>query len=212
MIQIVRKVLGPVQTNVYFVFHPETKEGVIIDPAWQAPEIEGIVRKKGFVPQALFLTHGHFDHIMAAEELRDFYHIPVCALEQEVKTLEDPALNGDARFLRSDLRVHPDRLWRDGERFTMLGTQWEVLWTPGHTAGSCCLYLPEEKLLFSGDTLFQGSYGRCDMPGGDYPALRRSLTERLFALPDDVVVLPGHMEETTIGFEKRYNPIFDGSF
>lgn len=210
--QIVRKVLGPVQTNVYFVFQPETREGVIIDPAWQAPTIEEIVCKEDFIPQALFLTHGHFDHIMAAEELRDFYHIPIYALEQEAKTLEDPILNGDARFLRSNLRVHPDHLWRDGERFTMLGTQWEVLWTPGHTAGSCCLYLPEEKLLFSGDTLFQGSYGRYDMPGGDYPALRKSLTERLFVLPDDVVVLPGHMEETTIGFEKRYNPIFDGSF
>ena len=77
----------------------------------------------------------------------------------------------------------------------------QVLWTPGHTAGSCCYYIPEERVLFAGDTLFQGSYGRYDLPGGNYREIQQSLTERLFQLPDDVVVFPGHMEETTIGFE-----------
>lgn len=207
--QIVRKILGPVQTNVYFVYDSGTREGVIIDPADQVEHIETCVREEGFTPQAILLTHGHFDHVMAAEAVRERYHIPIWALEQEAETLLDPMLNGDARFLRRGLRIRPDRLLHDGEELTLLNRRWQVLWTPGHTAGSCCYYIPEERVLFAGDTLFQGSYGRYDLPGGNYREIQQSLTERLFQLPDDVVVFPGHMEETTIGFEKKYNPILD---
>lgn len=207
--QIVRKILGPVQTNVYFVYDSGTREGVIIDPADQVEHIETCVREEGFTPQVILLTHGHFDHVMAAEAVREHYHIPIWALEQEAETLLDPMLNGDARFLRRGLRIRPDRLLHDGEELTLLSRRWKVLWTPGHTAGSCCYYIPEERVLFAGDTLFQGSYGRYDLPGGNYREIQQSLTERLFQLPDDVVVFPGHMEGTTIGFEKKYNPILD---
>ena len=207
--KIVRRVLGPVQTNVYFVFEETSREGLIIDPADDAEEIVRTAETQGFTPKRILLTHGHFDHITAANEVAAHYRIPIYALLQEEKTLEDPERNGDAQFFRRGISVKPDYFLKDGEELSLLGTIWRVIWTPGHTAGSCCFYLPEKKLLFSGDTLFRTSYGRFDLPGGDFSALYRSITERLFSLPDDVVVLPGHMEETTIGFEKRCNPILD---
>jgi len=205
--EIVRKVLGPIQTNVYYVFDKETKECVIIDPADEAGRIVAYIDKEGLKPTHILLTHGHFDHISAADEIRDHYHIPVWALDKEKETLLDPVLNGDARFLRKNLQVRPDRFFTDGEKFTLLGAEWEVIWTPGHTAGSCCFYVPSEGILFSGDTLFQQSIGRFDMPGGCFEDICHSVREKLFKLPDRTVVFPGHMEETTIGFERRYNPL-----
>ena len=206
-LDIKHMVLGPIQTNVYFVSNPETKECVIIDPADNAPRIDLAVRKLGVTPVAILLTHGHFDHITAADEVRKMYGIKIYALDKEEETLKDPYLNGDARFYRRRLTLEADVLFHDGDELEFLGEKWKVIWTPGHTAGSCCFYIEAEKVLFSGDTLFQASYGRYDMPGGCFSDLQVSLKEKLFSLPDDVVAFPGHMEETTIGFEKRYNPI-----
>ena len=125
----------------------------------------------------------------------------------EAETLNDPDLNGDARFMRSGLRLKADRLFTDGEKVDILGSEMQVIFTPGHTRGSCCYYFPAEQVLFSGDTLFQGSFGRVDLPGGDLPSLKKSL-DKLFALPEDTLVLPGHMGETSIGEERKSNPIF----
>lgn len=210
--QIVRSILGPIQTNVYYVFNPETKEGVIIDPAAEAETIEKVVSDEGFTPKAIFLTHGHFDHISAANEIRSFYGIKICALDKEKDMLADPAQNGDAGFLKQNVRVVPDVFWHDGEEFECLGETWKVIWTPGHTPGGCCLYIPDEKVVFVGDTLFRGSYGRYDLAGGSFPDIEKSLKEKIFALPDDVVAFPGHMEETTIGFEKKNNAILYSSY
>lgn len=206
--QIVRKIAGPIGTNVYFVYDETTKECVVIDPADNAPAIEKYLRSEGLTVKTILLTHGHFDHIMAAEQLRDDLGAKIYALDKEKETLLDPYLNGDDRFRRIGLRVSPDGFFHDGETLKLLGTDWKVIWTPGHTEGSCCFYIPSEKVLFSGDTLFQGSFGRFDMPGGNYQKISSSIREILFKLPDDTVVFPGHMEETTIGFEKKYNPIW----
>ncbi len=206
-IEIRRKVLGPIQTNVYFVSNKDTKECVIIDPADDAPRIKSLIDQLGVTPVAILLTHGHFDHINAADEVRSMYGVKIYALAEEKETLSDPWLNGDARFYRRGLSLGADVLFHDGDVLEFLGEKWKVIWTPGHTAGSCCFYLEDQKILFAGDTLFQGSYGRYDLPGGDFSSLQVSLKKKLFALPDDVVVFPGHMEDTTIGFEKRYNPI-----
>lgn len=207
--QIIKKVVGPIHTNVYFVFDERNGDGLIIDPAFDPEGIAKTAKENGFTPKYILLTHGHFDHITAANETASRFHIPIYAMEAEKETLSDPVLNGDARFLRRGLHVFADRYLRDGETLNLLGKTWQVIWTPGHTAGSCCFYLPEEKILFSGDTLFSGSYGRCDMPGGDFKKLHHSITEKLFTLPDEVIVLPGHMEQTKMGLEKRCNPILD---
>ena len=177
--------LGMVETNCYLVWNKESKEALLIDPADSAPQIEKVIRERELTLKALLLTHGHFDHVLAADALREAFHVPLCAASPEAETLNDPDLNGDARFMRSGLRLKPDRLFTDGEKVEILA----------------------EQVLFSGDTLFQGSFGRVDLPGGDLPSLKKSL-DRLFALPEDTLVLPGHMGETSIGEERKSNPIF----
>jgi len=206
--EIVRKVMGPIGTNVYFVFDRSTKECVVIDPADDAPRIEKYLKSEGLKVSNILLTHGHFDHIMAAEDLRKDTGAKLWALDKEKETLLDPNLNGDARFMRKNLQLTPDEFFHDGDVLKLLGHDWKVIWTPGHTEGSCCFYIEDEKVLFSGDTLFQGSFGRFDMPGGDFSKISNSLRNVLFRLPEDVVVFPGHMDETTIGFERKYNPIW----
>ncbi len=199
--------LGMVETNCYLVWNQESKEALLIDPADSAPQIEKVIRERELTLKALLLTHGHFDHVLAADELREAFGVPLCAAAPEAETLNDPELNGDARFMRSGLRLKADRLFTDGEKVDILGTDMQIIFTPGHTRGSCCYYFPAEQVLFSGDTLFQGSFGRVDLPGGDLPSLKKSL-DKLFALPEDTLVLPGHMGETSIGEERKSNPIF----
>lgn len=199
--------LGMVETNCYLIWNKESKEALLIDPADDAAQIEKVIRERDLSLKALLLTHGHFDHVLAASALRDAFHVPLCAAETEAETLRNPELNGDARWLRQGLSLKADRLFRDREKLSFLGTEIEVLFTPGHTAGSCCYYFPAEKLLFSGDTLFEGSFGRVDLPGGNMASLKRSL-DRLFELPADTLVLPGHMGQTSIGEERKSNPIF----
>ena len=199
--------LGMVETNCYLIWNKESTEALLIDPADDAAQIEKVIRERDLSLKALLLTHGHFDHVLAASALRDAFRVPLCAAETEVETLRNPELNGDARWLRQGLSLKADRLFHDKEKLSFLGTEIEVLFTPGHTAGSCCYYFPAEKLLFSGDTLFEGSFGRVDLPGGNMASLKRSL-DRLFELPADTLVLPGHMGQTSIGEERKSNPIF----
>ena len=207
MINILYKVLGMVGTNVYFPYNEETRECVIIDPADQADAIIRLIREKDLKPVRILLTHGHFDHFMAMDAVRDHFGIPVYALDLEEQTLSDPDKNGTRGFLGRGMTVKADGFMRDGEKLELLGTEWQVIATPGHTEGSCCFYIPSEKILFAGDTLFCGSYGRCDLPGGSEAAIVRSIRGKLFTLPEDTKVLCGHMGPTTIGTEKKYNPL-----
>ena len=177
--QIERKVLGPIGTNVYLVWNSETKKCVVIDPADDAEKIAAWIRSRGLTPEAVLLTHGHFDHCMAAEETRDLLGVKLYALDQEQAFLLDPYYNGDARFYRRNLSVHPDEFLHDHQTIEFIGEEWTVLWTPGHTPGSCCFYIPKQKTLFSGDTLFRESFGRYDLPGGSVTDIANSV-HRLF--------------------------------
>src|SRR5699024_11170771 len=153
----------------------------------------------------ILLTHGHFDHIGAVDDLRDLYDIPVFACREEADVLEDPELNLSAAWNES-CSTHADRLLDDGEKFTLAGFEIQMLHTPGHTHGSCCYYIPEEGILLSGDTLFAGSVRRMDFPTSSGRAMQASLQRLLCHLPEDTAVYPGHESTTTIGHEKRYNP------
>lgn len=199
-------VIGPIGTNCYIVSEEGGKEAVIIDPAADGAFILAQCRKLGAEPVAILLTHGHGDHIGGVPELVDTLGLPVYAGEGEKALLADPALN-----LSPDLggmvSVKEAEGLRDGQVLFFLGHKWQVIATPGHTAGGVCYYLEEDKLLFSGDTLFHMSYGRTDFPTGDTRALIRSVTEKLLILPEDVTVYPGHEGQTTIGDERRYNPL-----
>ena len=198
-------VLGPVYTNCYIAKNKETGEALIIDPADSPSKIELKVNAMGARPVAVLLTHGHFDHIMGVEALRETYHIPVYACRQEEEMLREPSVNMTDQMGKS-CSIRPDVFLDDLQVFEAAGFSIQMIHTPGHTKGSCCYYLKEEGVLFSGDTLFCGSVGRTDFPGGSASQIRNSLHRLLAALPDDTSVYPGHDTSTTIGYEKRYNP------
>ncbi|MBO5486839.1 MAG: MBL fold metallo-hydrolase, partial [Eubacterium sp.] len=190
--------VGQVGTNCYFAINDETKEMLVIDPGDSADMLTEKIRQKGLKPQAVLLTHGHFDHAMAAEELAGNFGIKIYAHEAEKDTLEQPKLNVSAMIGRRD-SYHADVFVKDGDVLKLAGMELKVLHTPGHTQGGCCYYLEAEKILFSGDTLFCQSVGRTDFPGGSMSQIVRSIKEKLMALPDEVKVFPGHMDVTTIG-------------
>lgn len=199
-------VLGPVSTNCYLVYNDSTKEAVIVDPGDNANYILNKCKELGIMPRAVLLTHGHFDHIMAVPEVSRAFHIEVYASETEDAMLSDSSKNMTGH-MGKQVCFHPDVMLHDGDEFELLGFKWKVIETPGHTSGSICFYIPEEEVLLSGDTLFQESYGRTDLPTGSGSQIIRSLIDKLFVLPDDTMVYPGHGEPTTIGHEKQYNPI-----
>lgn len=198
-------VLGPVYTNCYIAKNKETGEALIIDPADSPSKIELKVNAMGARPVAVLLTHGHFDHIMGVEAVREKYQIPVYASRQEEEMLREPSVNMTDQMGKS-CSIRPDVFLDDLQVFEAAGFSIQMIHTPGHTKGSCCYYLKEEGVLFSGDTLFCGSVGRTDFPGGSASQIRDSLHRLLAALPDDTSVYPGHDTSTTIGYEKRYNP------
>ena len=195
-------VLGPVATNVYLVRNEERGEVVIIDPSDRADRIAATIKEAGDTPVAILLTHGHHDHIGAVEELKKEFGIEVYAHKDELALLADPSMS----FARG-ITVTPDKLVEEGDKLSLAGFDIRVLHTPGHTAGSCCYYLPEENVLFAGDTLFCGSYGRTDLPTGDQATIEKSVARLLTDLPEDTAVCPGHESFTTVEFERRYNPL-----
>ena len=203
--QIEWMVLGMVSTNTYLVKNQDTGELLIIDPADAAGRIQEKIGQMEGRPAAILLTHGHFDHMLAADALRSAYDIPVYACIQEKDLLKNARYNLSASWASPHV-MEADRYLADGETFREAGFEIRLLHTPGHTEGSCCYYLPEEAVLFSGDTLFAGSVGRTDFPTSSGADMRESLQRLLSELPADTRVCPGHGEETTIAYEKRYNP------
>ena len=199
-------VLGPVQTNCYLVLNRESGELLIVDPADDALRIRERVAAMGGRPAAILLTHGHFDHIMAAEELKKEWGIKICACEKELEVLRDSKKNLMMDYYRKDYTLEPDLTVCDGETFEAAGVTWKVIETPGHTIGSCCYYIESEDLLFAGDTLFRTSYGRVDLPTGDAMSMLASV-KKLLTLPETVKVYPGHMGVTSIEYEKKHNPL-----
>ncbi|MDD3337488.1 MAG: MBL fold metallo-hydrolase [Lachnospiraceae bacterium] len=202
-----KRVLGPVGTNCYVLANTETHESIIIDPADDVMAIQNLVEDMESVPVAILLTHGHFDHIMAVNGLKNLYsHAAVYIYEGEKDMLGNAMLNCSSSMLGQAYTTSADEFVRDGEVLGLAGFAIQVLHTPGHTEGSVCYYLKDYDMLFSGDTLFAESVGRTDLPTGSGRALQQSLRQLLEDLPDQVKVYPGHMDETTIEHEKRYNP------
>lgn len=186
-IEIKSMTLGMVATNCYLIINKETKEALLIDPADNALRISNVIEENVCTLKAILLTHGHFDHIMALNELKKRYNVPVYAHEEEEDVLKQSSLNmsgmiGQIYTTQADIYV------KDGEHLKLAGLDIIVLHTPGHTKGGVCYYLPEEKVLMSGDTLFHCSIGRTDFPTGSMSQLVRSVKEQLFVLPDDVQV------------------------
>ena len=210
-IKIGRVTLGVCATNCYFLYREGQKgengltETIVIDPGDRGAQIYEALTQKGFHVNAILLTHGHFDHIWGANELRRLSGAKIYAYEGEKSLCEDAEKNVSAQAGRPET-VQADFYEKDGTVLSLAGFSLKLIATPGHTGGSCCYYLEEEKVLFSGDTLFEGSVGRTDFPTGSMSSLVRSIKEKLLVLPEDVVVYSGHGDTTTIGDEKKYNP------
>lgn len=204
-IQVKNFVIGMVGTNCYVVSHSVTKEAFVVDMAGASERLLEYIAEEGLKMKALLLTHGHFDHIMGIDWFLKHFSVPVYAHEKEKELLENADFNASIAY-GSAYTYTKAQYVKDGEELNVAGIHLRVLYTPGHTAGGCCYYLPEEKVLFSGDTLFYESVGRTDLPTGSAGELIRSVKEKLLGLPEDTVVFPGHMRDTTIGHEKQYNP------
>lgn len=197
--------LGFIRTNAYIGINEETKEVFIVDPGFRDEKFMASLEEKGYRVKGILLTHGHFDHIGGVAGLVAKYACPVYALEEERELLENPKVNLSST-VRTPMSIHDFIALRDGEEFQVAGITLKAIATPGHTVGGVCYYMESQSVLFAGDTLFLESVGRTDFPGGSASALVHSIREKLFKLPEDTIVYPGHMDATSIEHEKKYNP------
>ena len=203
----IRKVIVSIAgTNCYII--SEGDKCVIMDPGADAEKIKNFVSACRLKPEAVLLTHGHFDHIMAVDAIRDYYGIRVYAPSDEKDLLNDCRLNC-SYDLATAYETEADVYLKDGECLMIAGIEFKLLHTPGHTEGSSCYYVENENVLFSGDTLFFRSVGRSDFPTGDGYTLMKSLS-KLMKLPEETIVYCGHGPKTEIGSEKRENPYIRG--
>ena len=204
-LKIGRITLGMCQTNFYFLYMEGSTEVIAVDPADKGAYLFDTLKKHNFTVGAILLTHGHFDHLWGCNELRQLSGAKVYAYKEEEDVLLSERLNVSSGVGRP-YTVKPDYLFEDNEEFELCGVKGKVIATPGHTKGSCCYYFEEANILVSGDTLFQESVGRTDLPTGSGGTLGRSIKERLLCLPGETTVYPGHGDSTTISYEAKYNP------
>jgi hydroxyacylglutathione hydrolase len=196
---------GFLEENCYFVSHPETRQTVVIDPGDDAPQLAARLQELNAVVVAYLLTHGHVDHITALAALAARHPAPVHVHPRDAAWCFGP-LNNLPGFY-DDVPAKPAGPIVpvvEGTVLELAGARWTVLETPGHTPGGVCYKLEPDHALFAGDTLFRGSVGRTDLPGGDSRTLARSL-KKLAGLPEPLPVYPGHGDPTTIGHENRTN-------
>ena len=206
---IIRIPTGPISTNTYIVY-PDGAEGeirpcVVIDPAASRKVLE-VLEKNRLRLEAILLTHGHFDHTLGVAALKEKTGAEVMIHEADRDALTGG--EGSLAYMGGMFveKCGVDRVLHDGDRISAAGFDFDVIHTPGHTPGGVCYVVESEKVIFSGDTLFYMSVGRTDLPGGDGEQLYESIAYRLLPLHGDYRVLPGHMTETTLDFERQHNP------
>ena len=204
-LKIEKMILGIVGTNCYYIYNEEERKALVFDPADNGSKIFESLANKNITPAAIFLTHGHFDHIMGVAKLKQLSKAPIYAYAKEAELLSSEDFNCSARTGKV-VTVTPDYLLEDHETIEVAGIKIELLATPGHTAGSCCYFLEEQGILISGDTLFEASIGRTDLPTGSMRDIIHSIKSKLLILPPETVVYPGHGSSTTIMSEMKYNP------
>jgi len=209
---IIPLVVGNLATNCYVVGDPETKKGIIIDPGGHAERIMDAVERENLEIVAIVDTHGHFDHVLDNEAVKQATGAPIAIHPADAPMLTDPKKGfGVFAMFFGGLRGGPpaDVLLNEGDEVRFGNQVLKVVHTPGHSQGS--ISLVGDGVVFSGDALFQGSIGRTDFPGGDYQQLIDSIRTRILTLPDDTVVYSGHGPATTVGDEKRHNPFVRGA-
>ena len=183
-----------------------TREAIVVDPGDDIQEIVKILERHALRVKEIVITHAHIDHIGGAAKLKALTGAPVLmnARDQELYDAL-PVQAGWIGLAQAPEQTEIDTLARDGDTLRLGETEFHVLHTPGHTPGSLCLWIPGEKKLVAGDTLFRDSIGRTDLPGGDGRQILRSIKDKIYPLPDDTLVIPGHGPNTTLGREKQLN-------
>lgn len=198
--------VSPFFENTYLFGRKDTKSCIVIDPGDDAAKIFKTSEFLGLEIKTILLTHGHLDHVAGCGELKDRTgcEIGIHPLDRDMYV--NTSRQGQILGYPANDQPEPDFLLKEGEKLSLCGFQIDVIHTPGHTPGGVCFLTGD--LLFSGDLLFAGSIGRTDLPGGSYTSLIESVLSKVFTLPDDTVVLPGHGPRTAVGVEKKHNPFF----
>jgi hydroxyacylglutathione hydrolase len=209
VISIESFVFNPFQENTY-ILYDETKQCAIIDPGCYTPEEKNLLHRfiteNGLAPVHLLLTHTHIDHIMGNNFVCGKYNLKPEVNELELLMLQNVKTIGTMYGIAVEPSPGAEVLLTENDTVRFGSSELKILFTPGHSPGSLCFYHTEQKFVIAGDVLFNESIGRTDLPGGDYDILLKSIREKLFTLPDDVKIYPGHGPETSIGHEKKYNP------
>lgn len=190
--------------NCYIVGCEDTRQAAVVDPGDEAPRILNALAAAGLTVACIINTHGHFDHVAANKKIKEATGAPILIHAQDAPMLASLSRSAARWGLSAEDSPAPDRTIADGDTLAVGNLAFRVLHTPGHTPGGVSLLT--DSAVFVGDTLFQGSVGRTDFPGGDFETLRASIQTKLFSLDDGTVVYPGHNQPTTIGDERRHNP------
>ena len=209
--KIIYMVLGPFMTNTYIAYNEETMDGIVVDPSFSPEQYIHALQDKKIHLRSILLTHGHVDHMAGMNALRKaFPEAKMYMDKRDQKWLRSPERNLSYMFPNPVIVDDADVWVKDGDTIDTCGFSFRVIDTAGHTPGGISFYEKKGGFVFTGDSLFQGSIGRTDFPGGDLKELVGNIRKNLFALPDSTVVLSGHGNQTTIGEEKRTNPFLNG--
>lgn len=197
-------IVGPLETNCYLVYCPESLECAVVDPGAEAAKIFRLIADRSLHPVVLLNTHGHIDHIGANMDIKERFNIPLYIHPSDELMLKSALQSELSFFLEAKDSPSPDRYLEDGGEIKIGKSSLKVIHTPGHSPGSVSFL--GDGFLLSGDTLFFGGVGRTDLPGGSWPELENSIRNKILAMPDETAVLPGHGPFTSVGQEKRFNP------
>ena len=203
--------VGPLQCNCSIIGDETSREAIVVDPGDDIEQIVALIKKHNLLVKQIVITHAHIDHVGGAMKLRAATSDPILLNQNDYALLKMLDMQAAWIGMRNPGTVEIDQSLEQADTVKAGALSAQVLHTPGHTEGSICLYFPAESKLIAGDTLFAGSIGRTDLPGGSYEKIIYSLHDRVLALPDETIVIPGHGPLTTIGEERESNPFLQGT-